>query len=138
MKIYSEYLGIKNLDLRTPGNTWGDNILIYKGFEFAQWMIEDALRHDYSYELENTWNVDDISLNQYIQDHIESYLDDCVYGLGYFDIEWLKENAPTWFEYLGDTLLYSDNWDYGNGYPSDKAIINHYSGISFTAGDFIS
>lgn len=138
MKIYDNYMGIKELALRTPGNTWGDNIYIYKGFEFAQWMIDDALHKDYIYELENGSQVDDISLNEYFRYNLENYLDDCLYGLDYFDIEFIKENAPAWFEFLADSLYYSDEYDYCDGYPDDQTTINHYQGIAFTTGDFIS
>ncbi len=77
--------------------SWGDPDLVWNGYTFNYWDIEDAM---WSMFLEETGYKDSDSNNPnvekefdaYVQDNFEGYLDDVIYG-GYFD-----EGSKSWHD----------------------------------------
>lgn len=82
-----KYHGCENIDF-VHYNEWADPDLIYDGYTFNYWDIEDALWNDF---LEFTGHTDDESgkreveneFDEFAQDNAENYLEDCIFG-GYF------------------------------------------------------
>ena len=88
------YRGCKNVEI-VWHNTQADPDLIYRDYTFNFYDIEDALWDDFLY----LTNYDDnesksakaqSEFNAYVQDNVESYLDDCIFG-GYF-----ANGSKTW------------------------------------------
>ena len=123
----SLWYGIKDIEFIWHG-TQADPEIEYKGFRWSTWMIEDAL-HDEFLETKTGESYED-----YVRENAINYLDDCLFGLGYFDIEFIKKNAPSWFEQLRNDLEYQeDGW-----HPVlDDDVIKHFEGTEFSTGDFI-
>lgn len=78
------YRGAKGVEFVGHGE-WADPELIYNGYSFNYWDIEDALWHDF---LEETGYSDAQSddpkvekqFNKFVQDRATDYLDDCIFG----------------------------------------------------------
>lgn len=77
--------------------SWGDPDLVWNGYTFNYWDIEDAM---WSMFLEETGHKDSESndpaveeeFNKYVQDNYEDYLGDVIFG-GYFD-----EGSKSWHD----------------------------------------
>lgn len=124
----SLWYGIENIEFLWHG-TQADPEIEYKGFRWSTWMIEDAL---YDGFLETDTEE---SYEEYVRDNAVNYLDDCLYGLGYFNVDFIRRNAPSWFEHLRNELeCREDGW-----YPmTDDDVLKHFAGIEFTIGYFIN
>ena len=78
------YRGAKGVEFIGHGE-WSDPELIYNGYSFNYWDIEDALWNDF---LEETGYNDSQSndpkveaeFDRYVQDRVTDYLDDCIFG----------------------------------------------------------
>lgn len=114
-------------------NEWADPEIEYKGLRWPSWTIEDALYDSYK-EIKSS-HEDDGGFTQYVKDNAVEYLEDCLYGLGCFDVEFIKKYAPSWFEELRDGLSYYEGfWQY----TTDDEVLKYYDGTQFTVGDFIN
>ena len=126
---YNNYCGNENVAF-IYYNEWSDPKIEYKGFQWSSWMIEDALRNDF--EESNLPNTESHFV-AFVASHVEDYLNDCLFGLGYFDVDFIHENAPSWFEELRNNID-NDCW-----YTvSDEEVLEHYKGIEFVVEDFVS
>lgn len=82
-----QYRGAKNVQFVGHGE-WSDPDLVYKGYTFNYWDIENAL---WDMFLEDTGHTDSESgvpeveaeFDEYVRNNIDNYLDDVIYG-GYF------------------------------------------------------
>ena len=82
------YRGSEDVEFVSNG-MWSDPDLIYKGYTFNYWDIEDALWSEF---LEETGHKDSESgdpaveseFDEYVQGRVTDYLDDVIYG-GYFE-----------------------------------------------------
>lgn len=120
----SNWYGINGIEFIWHG-TQADAEIEYEGFRWSSWMIEDALYSDF---LEAKTGEDFVS---YVKANAINYLKDCLYGLGYFDIEFIKKNAPSWFEELRNNLNYYED-------TTDDEVLKYYEGIEFVVEDFIN
>ena len=90
----NQWRGCKNIRW-TYYNCWADPDIIYNGYTFNYWDVEDAL---WEYFLEDTGHTDmdsgkeevEKEFDEYVQNKAESYLEDLIYG-GYF-----AEDSKTW------------------------------------------
>lgn len=90
----NNWRGCPNIEMEWNG-TQSDPSLVYKGYRFNYFDIEDALWGDF---LEDTGHVDSDSgkeeveeeFSKYVQDRAEYYLADVIFG-GYF-----KEGSKDW------------------------------------------
>lgn len=81
------YRGCENIEF-VFYNTQADPDLIYKGYTFNYYDIDDALWNDFLESVERTDDESDNSevekqFTEYVQANAENYLDDCIFG-GYF------------------------------------------------------
>ena len=87
--------GVEGIKYLSPGNTQSDPSLVYNGYTFNYWDIEDAL---WDMFLEDTGHTDSESdvpevedeFNQWLKGTATYYLDDVIYG-GYF-----QGNSKDW------------------------------------------
>lgn len=87
-KINEGWRGCDNIEMEYY-NDWADPSLVYNGYKFNYYDIEDALWNDF---LEDTGYTDDMSedpkveqeFNSYVQNYVEDYLEDLIYD-GYFE-----------------------------------------------------
>lgn len=132
---YSKYFGCENVAF-IYFNEWADPKIEYKGFQWSSWMIEDALYDEF---MQSGTPYTDDAFAEYVRFRVEEYLKDCLYGMGTIDVEFIKENAPGWFEYLRDDIAYGDDengeW-HGWRRVSDAEVLEHFAGIDFVVEDF--
>lgn len=132
---YSKYYGCEDVAF-IYFNEWADPQIEYKGFLWSEWAIQAALRENFS-EYGTPYKKSDFA--EYVRDNVVEYLKDCLYGIGTIDIEFIKDNAPGWFEYLRDEIAYGDdeNREYhGWRHVSDAEVLEHFAGINFVVEDF--
>ena len=90
----ASYRGCKNIEF-VWHNTQEDPDLIYRGYTFNYYDIEDALWNDFlelaEHEDSDGGNAETQNeFSSYVQDNAENYLDDCILG-GYF-----ANGSKTW------------------------------------------
>lgn len=93
-----KYRGAKNVRFVGHGE-WSDPDLVYKGYTFNYWDIENAL---WDMFLEDTGHTDSESgvpeveaeFDEYVRNHVDDYLDDVIYG-GYF-----ADGSKSWHDKL--------------------------------------
>lgn len=129
---YNNYCGNENVAY-IYFNEWSDPKIEYHGFQWSAWEIEDALHYDF---LETGIPETDSAFAAYINTHVEEYLTELLYSLETFDIEFIKKNAPSWFNYL--KIDYEIENDRNSWYVSDREVLEHYAGTSFVLEDFVS
>lgn len=96
----TNWRGCKNIKMRYY-NDWATPDILYNGYEFPYYDIEDALWYDFC---EETGHVDSQSgeteveeeFNLYVQDNAEDYLEDVLAG-GYFE-----KDKTSWHKKKGD------------------------------------
>ena len=96
MSKKNNYCGCENIEVIRHGSQ-ADPDLVYNGYTFNLWDIEDALWDNF---LEMTGHTDDESENReverefdsYIQENAEDYLNDCIFG-GYF-----ADDSKSWHD----------------------------------------
>ena len=102
-EIRPNWRGCKDIDMVWYGN-YSDPSLLYNGYEFNYWDIEDALWSDF---LESTGHKDSESsnpevekeFNEWLGDgYAESYLDDVLFG-GYF-----RKGYTNWIDQYRDNF----------------------------------
>lgn len=100
-KVNEGYRGAKNVEYVSHGST-ADPDLIYDGYTFNYWDIEDGLWDGF---LDETGHKDSESndpevekeFDKYVQDNVESYLDDVIAG-GYF-----KKGSKSWHDSFNES-----------------------------------
>lgn len=83
VKHLPNWRGIKGIRFKFNGK-WSDPYLIYRGYVFNYWAIEDALWGNF---LEDTGHKDSESglakveeeFNIYLEDNAKDYLEDCIF-----------------------------------------------------------
>ena len=88
--------GCNNITVVGHGS-WGDPDLVYDGYTFNYWDIEDALWYEFLEETEYNDSMSDnpkveAEFDKYCQENAESYLEDVIAG-GYFD-----EDSTSWHD----------------------------------------
>ena len=129
---YNNYCGNKNVAY-IWFNEWADPKIEYCGFQWSEWAIADALRDHF---LETGIPETEAAFAAYINTHVENYLTDLLYSLETFDIRFIKDNAPSWFEDL--KIAYAIEQDINNWFIPDREILAYYSDTSFVLEDFVS
>lgn len=132
MKAYDNWCGNENITYYFY-NEWQDPYIEYCGFRWSAPMIEGDL---YNMMLEENLPDTGTQLAAYINTHVEDYLKELLYSLEDFNVDFIKENAPGWFEYLRDTLAYPESGGWRN--VSDDEVIEKYTGVSFVLNDFVA
>ena len=87
VKGLPNWRGIKGIRYKNNGE-WSDPWLIYRGYIFNYWNIEDALWDNF---LEETGHKDNESglakveeeFNMWLEDNAKGYLEDCIFGKCY-------------------------------------------------------
>lgn len=130
---YKNYMGNSNIGYIYNGD-WADPIIEYKGFQWSEWAIVDALYDDYKDDLKHGYATPDF--DDYLRDRIEDYLNDCLYGLCQLHVEYIRDHAPIHFESLRDALYWNDDEWPEDREPRDDEVVEHYQGVSFVVEDF--
>jgi len=123
MRIYNNYCGNENITF-IYYNEWADPEIEYMGF---RWHTPDIEGFLYDRMLEDNLPDTQSQLTAYINRNIEAYLIEQLYNMECFNIDYVRENAPAWFESL------RDNW-----YDSDDDIMEKYRDKTFTVSDFVT
>lgn len=128
----NNYCGNENVEY-VYYNEWADTEIFYKGFKWSAWEVEEALKEPFKKEYPNGTPAGFVA---YINARVEDLLDDWIYSLDYFDIDYIQRNIPGFFETLRQELYFSEEWDSWKT-PTDTDVIDRYSGISFVVNDYI-
>ena len=94
--VTNNWRGCKDIEF-VHHNEWADPDLIYNGYVFNYWDIENALWNDfceqYGISDEQSENpVVESKFNEYVCDYAVSYMEDCIFG-GYF-----AEGSKSWHD----------------------------------------
>ena len=84
-------------------NEWADPDLIYNGYTFNYWDIEDALWSEFCeivsdetglsvYDIESDMEKFEPMFNEYVQENAVNYIEDCIFG-GYF-----ADSSKSWHD----------------------------------------
>ena len=129
---YNNYCGNANVAY-IYYNECADPKIEYHGFQWSAWEIEEAL-HDHF--LETGIPDNNAAFSAYINNNVEVYLTDLLYSLEDFDIEFIRKNAPSWFEDL--KIAYAIEQDISTWFIPDREILDYYSDTNFVLEDFVS
>lgn len=134
---YSNYCGNENVAF-IYYNEWADPKVEYKGFQWSSWEVEDALRDDFA---ESGLPDTESHFVAYVAANVEELLTEWLYALNYFDVEFIRKNAPDHFELLRDNIAYGIDTEEeyaGWRHVSDSEVLEHYSGVQFVVSDFVN
>lgn len=138
MRRYNNYCGNFNIEF-VFYNEWADPEIIYKGFVFSEPMIQGSLYEMFIDEYGAEPKTDSAFV-AYVGNNVQNFLDDCLIDI---DIEYIRKNSPMNFEFLRNAAVIDDEnngadyWDSVEKYSDDNAVVEHFTGISFTVDDFV-
>lgn len=107
--------GCPDIEMVSHGST-GDPDLVYNGYTFNYWDIEDALWQMFLEDNDKWTDADsddpqcEAEFNEYIKANAPYYLEDCIYG-GYF-----ADGSKSWHDQFGEALDPKDNPNIQNGF----------------------
>lgn len=96
MSKKNNWRGCENIEF-VNYNEWADPDIVYNGYVFNYWDIEDALWNDFldatGYDDSDSDNPEiESEFDLYVQENAECYLSDCIFG-GYF-----KNGSKSWHD----------------------------------------
>lgn len=101
LKLKEGWRGCSNIEVVSHGR-WSDPDLVYDGYTFNYWDIENALWDMFLEETGYTDNMSDdpqveVEFDEYCQNEADAYLDDVIAG-GYF-----ADGSKSWHDSLGES-----------------------------------